>query len=472
MPVGDLAPEIAVLLTAVAALLFASFVPRTLHWFGAVIALSGLTIAGILLAAQLGRTETTFSGTWAIDGAGVWARFLILASTGLCVLISPGWFATDRRHGEVYAVFLLSAVGAMALAGATDLLQLVVAVLLSSVTGYTLAAYHRDWAISVEAGMKYFLVGLLANALLVTGVVLVYGMAGHTGYEALAGAFSAGLDTSPLLLAGIAMVLVGIAYKLGAVPAHAWVPDVAEGAPLPAAAFLTVVPKIGAAVALARLVAIVPPDALPIRPLVALMAGATMTLGNLAALWQDDVRRLIGWSSVSQAGYVMMAVSVVGLAGSAVPALLAMVGAYALANLAAFAVVADLRGRTALADYRGLLSTRPLHAASLTVAFLSLVGIPPTVGFFGKFSVFGATIGGGYGWLAILAAANSVVSLVYYARVLKPAAFEDPAGPMERLGRPTYFAMILSGASVIALGLAAGPVIDGLSGSTLIPSPC
>ncbi len=469
MPVGDLAPEIAVLLTAAAALLFASFVSRSWHWFSAVIALSGLTVAAILLAQQVGRTGTTFSGTWAIDGASVWARFAILAASGLCIMISPGWFATDRRHREIYTMFLLSTLGAMALAGAADLLQLVVAVLLSSVTGYTLAAYHRGWAISVEAGMKYFLVGALANAVLVTGVVLVTGMAGATGYEPLASAFAAGLEASPLLLAGLAMVVVGIAYKLGAVPAQAWVPDVAEGAPVPAAAFLTIVPKIGAAVALARLVAVVPPDALPIRSLVAILAAATMTLGNLAALWQDDVRRLIGWSSVSQAGYVMMAVAVIGLDAGAVPALLAMVGAYALANLAAFAVVADLRGRTALADYRGLFATRPLDALVLTLAFLSLVGIPPTVGFFGKFTVFSVTIGAGYGWLALVAAVNTAVSLAYYGRVLKHAAFEEPAGTMARLDSATLTGLIASGAAIVALGLAAGPVLGGLVDATLLP---
>jgi len=469
MPIGDLLPEIAVLLAAVAALLFAAFAPRRVQWAGALIALSGLTVAGILLADQLGRTTTTFSGTFAIDGVGVWARFMILGATGLCILLSPSWFRTDARHGEVYAVFLLSALGAMALAGAADLMQLVVAVLLSSVTGYTLAAYHRDWPISVEAGMKYFLVGALANALLVIGVVLVFGMSGSTGYGELAARFAGGIEASPLLVGGLALTVVGIVYKLGAVPTHAWVPDVAEGAPVPSAAFLTVVPKIGAVVALARIVEIVPPDGLAIRPLVALLAAATMTLGNLAALWQDDVRRLIGWSSVSQAGYAMMAVVVLGLDAGARGALLAMTGADAVANLAAFAAVAHLRGRTALVDFRGLLYARPLPAVVLSLAFLSLVGIPPTAGFFGKFTVFAATIGGGYGWLAIVAAAKTVASLFYYARVMAPMAFHEPGGPVHILGPSTGTAMVAAGAGVVAAGLLAGVILPAFGEALLLP---
>src|SRR3546814_512377 len=159
---------------------------------------------------------------------------------------------------------------------------------------------------------------------------------------------------SPLLLLGLTFTVIGIAFKLAAVPAHSWMPDVAEGAPAPAAAFLTVVPKIGAAVALVRLVDLFPIDTVAIRPLIAALAVATMTLGNLAAIWQDDVRRLIGWSSVSQSGYALMAVCVVGLSASALPALLFFLLGYAVANLTAFAVVTHLRGRTALGDYAGL----------------------------------------------------------------------------------------------------------------------
>lgn len=469
MPIGDVAPEIAVIVAAVLALIFASFAPRRLQAGAALIGMAGVAVAAALILAQAGQARFTFSGTWIIDGPSRWARLMILAATGYCIVLSPGWFRTDRRHGEIYAMLLLSAGGAMAMAAAGDLLQLVMAVLLSSVTGYTLAAWHRDWALSVEAGMKYFLLGALSNALLVTGVVLLLGLLTTSSYAGIAEALRSGGDLSPLLFAGFALVLTGIAFKLGAVPAHAWMPDVAEGAPAPAAAFLTVVPKIGAAVAMARLVQLVPPESLGLRPLIAVLAVATMTLGNFAALWQEDLRRLIGWSSVAQAGYALMAVAVLGLAPEAMPALLAFLASYAIGNLAAFAVVVHLRGRTAIADYAGLARTRPLAAAVLVLAFLSLLGIPPTIGFFGKLALFLTTIHGGYLWLAVVAAANTVISLFYYARVLGVVYFSAPPGSAAILDRATGLSVAIGGAAVLATSALAGLAWQALTDGLLLP---
>ncbi len=447
MPVGDLAPELAVLLTAVAVLLLAMVLPQREHRWCAALALAGLVLAGGIAVAQAGAERLTFSGTFALDRATTWGRLLIVGFTALVVPMAPGWLARDRRHGEFYAMLLFSAVGAMALAGAADLMQLVIAVLLSSVTGYVLAAYHRDWALSLEAGMKYFLIGALSNALLVIGVILVTGTAGATGYDALSGAPPEG----PLAATGLALVLVGLLFKLGAVPAHTWVPDVAEGAPAPAAAFLTVVPKVAAAIALMRLVALVPEDVAPVRLLAALAAAATMTVGNLSALWQTDVRRLLGWSAVSQSGYALMAVAVAGEAGDAEAALMGFVGVYGIANIAAFAVVAHLRGRTALEDYAGLARTRPLATVVLILAFLSFVGIPPLAGFFGKFALFQVALDGGLAWLALVAAANTVISLFYYLRVIGPAVLEAPAGEVATLGRGTAAALAVSVAALLAV---------------------
>lgn len=468
MPVGDIVPEIVVILAAVGILLTASFTHHEHQWLGAPLALAGLAIAGFFCARQVGLSQLTFHGVWALDGAGTWARLLIVAASAFTVLLVPHWLSTDRRHGEYYAILLLSALGAMALAGASDLLQLVIAVLLSSVTGYTLAAYHRDWPLSVEAGMKYFLVGAFANALMVVGVALMFGMAGSTGYRELGVALD-GAAPSPLLLLGLALTVIGLAFKLAAVPAHSWMPDVAEGAPVPSAAFLTVVPKIGAAVALARLVNLFPPDIFAVSPLIAVLSVATMTLGNLAALWQDDLRRLIGWSSVSQSGYALMAVCVIDLSASALAALLVFLAGYALANLAAFAVVAHLRGRTEIASYAGLASAHPVAALVLIVALLSLVGIPPLAGFFGKFALFAATIEGGYAWLAVVAVANTVVSLFYYLRVIAPMYFRAPLGDIALLGTWTATAVWLGGLAVAGFALAASPIFRALGSATMLP---
>lgn len=462
MPVGDLLPEIAVLVAAVAALLLAAFVSPPRQVLAAGVALLGVGCAGMFGVLQLGAPERlTFSGVWALDAASIWARLLILAATAVAILLAPGWLRDDRRHGEYYSVLLLAALGAMLLAGAADTLQLALGVLLSSVTGYTLAAYHRDWPLSVEAGMKYFLVGALANTLLMLGVALLFGFFGETGYEAI-GAGLAGMSPSPLLLVAVALVVVGVGFKLAAVPAHAWLPDVAEGAPAPAAAFLTVVPKIGAAVALARLVAVFPAEVVGIRPLLAALAVATMTLGNLAALWQDDVRRLLGWSSVSQSGYALMAVAVVGLAGDAVAALLVFLFGYAAANLAAFGVVTWLRGRTARSAFAGLAAARPWAATVLAVALLSLVGIPPLAGFAGKLMLFLAAIEGGYAWLAGVAIANTAVSLFYYLRVIGPMYFGPAPGAVATLDRTSALATLVAGVAVVGVGLAAETLLQPL----------
>jgi NADH-quinone oxidoreductase subunit N len=323
-----------------------------------------------------------------------------------------------------------------------------------------LAAFHRDWALSVEAGMKYFLLGAFANALLMVGVVLLFGVLGDSNYQALAQTATA--PPTALAQLALALVLVGIGFKLGAVPAHAWMPDVAQGAPAPAAAFLTVVPKIGALLALARLLPLFPEE-YRWRLLVAAMAVATMTVGNLAALWQTDLRRLLGWSSVSQSGYALMAICVLGRTAQALPALLLFLAAYAAANLAAFAAVTELRGRTALDDYRGLAWQRSAIAAVLTVALLSLLGLPPLAGFAGKLALFTATLDAGYAWLAAVALVNTVVSLFYYLRVLSPLYFGQAVAPVAVLGRWSALATLVAGASVIALGVGANGLLAALA---------
>ncbi len=457
------------MLAAATALLTAAFVPQRLQWLGAPLALLGLVIAAVLTAVQLtDPPRAAFAGVWALDGAAIWGRLLILAAAAGCVLLAPAWFARDRRHGEYYVMLLLATLGVMLLAGAMDTLQLVMGVLLSSVTGYVLAAYHRDWALSVEAGMKYFLIGALANALLVIGVTLLFGLFGTTDYAALADALAEAPGQAMTLLALI-LIVVGVAFKLGAFPAHTWLPDVAEGAPAPAAAFLTVVPKIGAGVALIRLVEVFPADLIAWRPILATLSVATMTLGNLGALGQNDVRRLIGWSSVSQSGYALMAITVVGLSDQALPALLFFLAGYAVANLASFAMVTWLRGRTDLAHYAGLAAQRPLAAAVLVIVFLSLVGIPPLAGFVGKLLLFVATIDAGYTWLAVVAVLNTVASLFYYLRVLGPVYFDNAPAPVHVLGRPAVTAMVVAGLATALLGVVSQPLLVAFGSATLLP---
>lgn len=468
MPVGDLLPELVMLVGAAVIVLFASFSPRRHQALGAGLALLTLSLAVILTLFQ--RSETprlTFSGVWSLDRATIAAKVLILVAGVVTVALSPRWMATDRRHGEYYAVLLFSLLGAIMMASATDTMELVVGVLLSSVASYPLVAYHRAWGPSLEAGMKYFLMGALANALLVVGIVLIFGLTGATGYAEIARELNYSPD--PIVsVTALAFVFMGLAFKLGAFPVHAWMPDVAQGAPAPIAGLLTVVPKVAAAIALARFVQLLP-GTLAWPWVIAGLATLTMTLGNLAALWQKDLRRLLGWSAVSQSGYALMGVTVVGAAASAVPSLLMFLVAYTVANLAAFAAVTHLRGRTSLDDYRGLARVRPWSSTVVILALLSFVGIPPLAGFMGKLLLFQAAIDGGYGWLAVVAVANTVLSLFYYLRVIAPMVFDKPSGEFAVLGKGSGAAMVITGVLVLALGIWAQVLLGYLDGVQLLP---
>ena len=308
--------------------------------------------------------------------------------------------------------------------------------------------------------MKTYLMGALFGILLLLGVTLLYGVAGTTGYADLA----AGLrDVSgTAVVTGVVAVVAGLMFKAGGVPAHFWVPDAAQGAGGAVAAFLTTVPKLGALVATYRLVAALPADrAWPW--LLAALAVLGMTLGNLAAYWQSDPRRLLGWSTVSQVGYLLVAVVAVRGSELALPALLLYLAGYAVTNVAAFAVTAALPERRDLDAYRGLASARPWLAAALVVALLGLVGTPPTVVFVGKLTVATAVWDGGYAWLAVVLLANTVLSLFYYLRWLAPVFRSGE--PAER-SLPGAFvpspwsartAVVAAGLS-LALGLASGLV--------------
>ena len=468
MPVGSVAPEIALVVGAVAVLVYALFAPQRLQGGAGVLSLVALTVTAVASAAMLRGPQTfTFFDTYAADDAAVWSKLLVLAVTAVTVALSMEWFTDDPRRGEYHAVLLLSALGAVVLAGAADLMAVILGVVLSSATGYVLAAYHRSDARSGEAAIKYYLLGALTNGAMVYGSVLLFGLGATTTLAGLAGALP-GADGAALVT-GTGLVVLGLVFKLGAVPAHAWVPDVADGAPAPAAAFLTVAPKVGALVALARLATTLPEADVGWRAVVAVVAAATMTLGNLAALGQDDVRRLLGWSAVSQSGYGLMAVVALGRSDLAVTSLLYFLAAYAAANLAAFGVVVELRGRSDRAAYAGLATARPLLALVLVLSFLSLVGIPPLTGFAAKVLLFSATVDAGYAWLAVLAVANTVLSLAYYLRVLAPSYFEPLPGPVPVLGRWAGGATVACGVGVVVLGLAAEPLLEALARSALLP---
>ncbi len=468
MPVAALTPELIVLVGAVTVLLFALAAPRRLQRGAPVLAALSLAAAGAAAAIQLtGSPRLVFSGTYAVDQAAVWGKLVVLAVALGTVALAVPWFRPDPRYGELFALILFSALGAVLVAGAADLMELLLALLLSSAAGAVLAAYHRRSRRSAEAAMKYYLLGALANGLMLFGAALLFGLAGTTTYAGIRDALAGSGNWT--VAAATGLLAIGLAFTMGAVPAHAWLPDVAEGAPVPSAAFLTTAGKVAALVAMARLFTILPESAAAWRTVAAVLAVLTMTLGNLAALRQDDVRRLLGWSAVSQTGYGLMAVASIGRSALAVPSLILFVIAYAAANVAAFGAICAVRGLTDRRAYAGLARARPWTALALALALLSFIGIPPLVGFTAKLALFGAAIEAGYTWLAVAAAVNTVVSIAYYARVLGPVYFDAPAGRVGRFAGAVTVAVAAATGAVVAAGVGTGWLLGLLGTARLLP---
>lgn len=457
--VGDILPELVLAGGAITVLLAALFTPLRMQPKMAVAAAIVLFISALFTVFDLmDPPGSTFFDTLAADGLGRWATMLLVVLGLGVIALSVDWFRTDHRQGEYYTMILFGTLGAVLLAGATDLMEMVLAMLLNSVAGYTLAGFHRRSRSSSEAAIKYFLVGALSNGALLYGVALLFGISGTTTFSTMTEGLT-GADPLALVV-GFGLLSIGAAFKMGAVPVHAWVPDVAEGAPAPAAAFLMVAGKVGTLVFLSRLVLVMPEAEVGWRPLMALLAGVTMTLGNLAALRQDDVRRLLGWSAVSQVGYGLLAVVAVGRSDLATPSLLMFLAAYTFATLAVFGVVVQLRGLTNRTDYSGLARSHPWLAAALLVGFLSFVGIPPLGGFAAKLLLMAAVIDAGYLWLAVLTVINSAISLVYYLRVLAPVYFDDSRMKRPLIGHAAGVAVGVATISVVAIGIGAEPLVD------------
>jgi NADH-quinone oxidoreductase subunit N len=452
-----LLPEICLLAGAVLALISGSFLPRRRQWISRLIAVAALlAAAGTAAVALTGAPTTVFDGSYAVDGATGIARLVLALSALLVIGLGVDELAGGKQESESYAMLLLSTTGAVLLAGADDLLVLAVAFLLTSIPLYGLVGLARTPA-AAEATMKTYLLGALSGITLLLGVTVLFGVAATTTYAGLAERLPAAPVAAVAL--GVVAVAAGLLFEAGAVPLHAWVPDAAQGAATTAAAFLTTVPKLGALVALYRFVEVLP-DGVAWPLLVAILAVVTMTVGNLAAFAQDDPRRLLGWSTVSQVGYLLVPVAVAGRSDLALPSLLLYLAAYAVTNLGAFAVVGAVPGVRELAGYAGLAAARPWLGGALLVSLLGLLGTPPTAVFVGKLTVAAAAWDGGSAWLALAVLGNTLLSLFYYLRWIGPTFRRRPAaddGAVTAAPRPwAAAAAVAAGAAGLALGLGAG----------------
>ncbi|BBL80357.1 oxidoreductase [Rubrobacter xylanophilus] len=437
-----LAPEMAVLLTAVGALIFEMLrLPKVSLPFTVV----GLLVAATLTVPLLGTETAVFGGTFRVDPLSQWAKLALLPATALVTLLARTEVRDTDREGTVYSLLSFTALGALVLAGAGDVMFLVLGVLLSSLGSFALVAYPRDDR-ATEAAMKFFVFGSVTGAVMTFGLTYWFGATGST----LLGALDR-LEDAPLAAAfGLVVVVAGLGYKASLVPFHFWAPDAYDGAPVSVAAFLSVVPKTGAIFALAQLARDLPTGTgWPL--LLAGVAALTMTYGNLAALVQENVVRLLAYSSIAQSGYFLLAIVAVGESGLALPALVVFAAAYAAMNVGAFAIVA-LAGRT-LGEFTGIGRSNPAAGVAMVIFLVSLVGIPPLGGFVGKFLLFGAAMDAGFLWLAVVGILNSVLSLGVYLRIIVPM-YRRPkeAAAPEPLVRAVWMMALVA---TVAVGLAA-----------------
>ncbi|MFC4902513.1 NADH-quinone oxidoreductase subunit N [Kocuria oceani] len=462
-----LLPEIIVFLGGLVVLLGGSFLPRNRQWISrAIAALALVGAAGAAVAAMMGPAQAAFSGTYAVDTATGAARVIAALTTLLVLSVASGEIAGSPRESDTYALLLLATTGVMVLAGATDLLVLIVGFLLASIPLYGIIGLTGGRS-GAEAAMKTYLMGALSGILLMAGVTVLYALAGGTDYALLQQTLPAA--PAAAVGAGVLGVLSGLLFKAGGVPFHFWVPDAAQGTGATAATFLTTVPKVGALVAVYRLVATVSTGNDSWLLVAALLATASMVLGNLAAYWQSDPRRLLGWSTVAQVGFLLVPVAAAGRSELALPSLLFYLAAYALTNVAAFAVTAALPQLRELAGYRGLARTRPGLGLALLVALLGLVGTPPLAVFVGKLTTATAAWDGGHGWLALVVVLNSMLSLFYYLRWFAPVFARPAQDAMEfpERGGPAAWPAATAGLAAVAslgIGVLAGvlwAVLDG-----------
>ena len=416
-----------------------------------------------------GDSVTAFYGALQLDRFALFFKGLITISAGLVLLASYAY--TQRfavRGPEFIGLLLLSAVGMMLLSGGRELITLYVALELSTLPLVALAAFSGGQRAS-EAGLKYLVLGAVASAVLLYGMALTFGYTGSTVLEtmALSVGDAAAEGSRPfgvhVLVVGVVMMVAGFGFKVAAVPFHGWIPDVYEGAPTPVTAFLSVASKAaGFAVVMRVFFTAFEPLEVDWALLFAAIAAASMTFGNLAAIAQTNIKRMLAYSTIAHAGYLLVGLAAVASRTAdgvtiGPETVLFYLGGYAVTNLAAFFAViaiADRTGSESIPSFSGMARRAPWLAAALAVAMLSLTGIPPTVGFMAKLFVFGAAVKADLAWLVALGALNSVVSAYYYLRVVRVMYLGEPSeGEQPARGLPLDFSVAVTALAVVALGL-------------------
>ena len=422
-----------------------------------------------------GRTILAFGGMFVLDDFTLFFQWLFLVITAIAALISMRFNERESiNRGEYYALLLFACSGMLLMAGSGDLILTFLGIEILSIATYVLAGFKRDDVRSNESSLKYFLLGSFATAFLLYGIALIYGGAGSTNYHSIRAVTQLQGSAQVTTLIGMALLLVGFGFKVATVPFHAWAPDVYEGAPTPVTAFMTVGPKAAGFAALLRVLV----EALPsLEPhwsaLLWVSAVLTMTVGNVVAILQTNVKRMLAYSAIAHAGYILIGLVAHNRAG--LGAVLFYLIVYTVMNAGAFCIILSLsrKGdfRVNLDDYTGLGHKAPLAAAALSIFLISLAGIPLTGGFMGKVYLFSAALQQGYIGLAVIGVLNSVVSVFYYFRlmVLMYMKESSPGQPEpDPISLPVLGITLVAALGVLWLGIYPAPFLNLAAQSTLV----
>ena len=443
------------------------YVPREQRgrMIGLSVGVVAVTALGVVMIGLPGADEPTTiaNGLMSIDAFGMFFKLLFLGAAALTLMMSSSYLTVEDAPAGAYCFLVLSAtLGMMFVASGIELITIFIGLETMAVAFYVLAGYLKPNPRSNEAAVKYFLLGAFSLGILLYGMSLLYGLTGSTNLRVIATSLE-GVNQELLLLALI-LVTAGIGFKIAAVPFHMWAPDVYEGAPTPITAFLSVGSKAASFAMLLRIfLEGLPSAAIYWQQLFEVLAIVTMVVGNIAALTQNNIKRMLAYSSIAQAGYILIGV-VVGTSRG-ITAMLVYLSVYALMQLGAFAVITFLRRKDAvgdtLQDFNGLYSRRPFVAIAMLIFMLSLGGIPPTAGFMGKFWLFGAAMEAGYVRLALIGVLNSAVSLYYYLRVVVYMWLKnEPEGSIPQATPALTLTIAIAMIGTLVLGLYPGPLFE------------
>jgi len=429
--------------------------------------LGAIGLAGMLAALASTWWMAQYPGTafWnmvRVDGFSVFFHVLVIAIGAIVTLSSYEYMAVQRiRAGEYYGLILLGTVGMCLMSSAIELVLIFIALEISSISTYVLAGFRRREAASSESSLKYFLLGSFATAFFLYGVAMIFGATGSTSIDAIVAALGAG-PAGPLVYLAMALMFIGLGFKVASAPFHVWTPDVYEGAPAPIVGLMSTGPKAAAFAVLLRVLFEI--NAPGRFWLIWVSAALSMTLGNVGALVQDNVKRLLAYSSIAHAGYVLVAFAASPALGTS--AVMFYMAAYAAMNVGAFAVVSHFANAgekyLTLEDYAGLGRRSPMLAATLTFFLMSLIGIPITGGFFGKFYIFNAALQSNLVWLTVIGLVNSAIGAYYYLRVIVMMYMREPRGDVPVAPTPPATGLAIAACilATLYLGVLPGRVLD------------